>query len=282
MMSNTFTTFPSMRLFAQALATNTSITRLSLQNCFIGDRSAEVLIDALTKNQTLQYLNVKVNPISGYFLEKLQAVSQNHPTLKRIECSDDFNIELGDRVQSPYEEEAIVEQVEDLFANRAPVVTAIKISAIHAIDLDVSCTDLSFSRLERVSVDFPMPLSTVDLFCSLIEAAPALEKFKLRSDYFSGFAQDKGENTRIGDRFLEVVGRARHLSDVSFNVERFENAHTHAFFDQTSPSFLMKMHSLIHEHPSLWRFSLCSAIHIQLHQEFSSHRHGSSFQACFF
>jgi len=257
-MSDTFTTLPSMRLFAQALATNTSVRWLSLQNCFIGDWSAEVLIDALIKNQTLQYLNVQQNPIGGYFLEKLLAVKKNHPTLTTIDCSDSFNIELDSRVQNDYGKNTVLEKVEDLFANRAPVVAEIRISAIHAVDLDVRCTDLSFSRLKRICVDFPMPLSTAQLFASLIEAAPALEKFKLRSGCLSGFAQDQGENTRIGDRFLEVLGGARHLSKVSFNVksERYQDGHTRAFFDHTSPSFLMRMHSLMHEHPSLWRFSL--------------------------
>lgn len=253
---NSYTTFSSMRAFAEALSTNTSITKLNLQNSLIGDRSAKLLIKALIRNGTLESLNVKLNPISGYFLEKLLEVAQTHPTLKVIEYDDSFYLGLHSDEEDHDEQDKILERLEDLFVNRAPVVANIQMYAGHAIVLDVIDEDLAFPRLQDVIVNCPMRLSIVNKFSSLIERAPVLRIFELRSEDMGGFYEDNGQNTASGERFLDAVGRAHHLKSVLLDMEQDTEDARYSFFDITSKSFLMKVCSLIQTHPSLEEFSI--------------------------
>ena len=256
--SNTLTTFPSMRDFAHALTINTSVKKLNLTNCMIGDRSAALLVDALGRNVTLESLNVRENPISGYLLERLLEVAQDHPTLKVVEYDDDFFLS----VPSSEDAEAFVREmatktIEDLIANRAPVVTSIEMYGNDDdMDLDALDEDSAFPKLQRVSTNFPMSVSNLESFTHLMNGAPVLQKLKLKADYIEKFHEDNGQNTAAGKRFLDAVRHAHHLKNAILRVSYYSDEEKYSLFDLTASSFLSEMRSFIETHPSLEAFSL--------------------------
>uniref|UniRef100_A0A8C5PGI2 NLR family member X1 n=1 Tax=Leptobrachium leishanense TaxID=445787 RepID=A0A8C5PGI2_9ANUR len=73
-----------VRLLAEALCENQSLTHLSLLHTHLGDEGAEILASQLGRNKNLQELNLAYNGIKDEAAMRLIEEANRHPTLRRV------------------------------------------------------------------------------------------------------------------------------------------------------------------------------------------------------